>query len=602
MGGLAFDTETKGLDWFDKDQQAFMVSWADESGAYAADLTDEDGVSRFREAVDRADYLVAHNLSFDVHQVRESIGLDLLELGKPLHDTDLMSRVMYPEGQRKGERGGHGLKNLAKIWISPDAADAEAHMFALADSSGIKMRQQGGYYDMYRAYPEVMSYYAEQDARITLDLYKLFASQISGRTADLYELERAVAPVLIRAEQRGVALDQEPVRKLRREWKAIQAEKFEYLSAELGEEALGGPGSEAALIEALQKIGIPLYRKSNNGKLETNRFALQEFEADFPQIQALFDYRRANKFLTTYIEPMVGRDVVHTSFRQIEAWTGRMSSVRPNMQNVPKAAGKEMRSMFVPREDHVFIVCDYEQVELRLLAYYLAGKSLIELIESGHDAFAWLAAEVKGGDYEFYLKGNEGEPVRKDYKNVTYAICYGAGGPRVTDMLGLDPGPYWDDNHPAIVEARKKDRDWPKPGFQHHEARAVIAKVKAALPNYHKLNKRVRDKIKDVGHVNTLFGRKQIVAKDKSYVGLDALIQGSAADIMKQGLVLVDEAVRPLGGIPLLVVHDEALVEVPKEYAEEAFQLTQQAMCNAHPLRPALTVEGSIVTTNYADA
>jgi DNA polymerase III epsilon subunit-like protein len=91
---VAFDTETRGLDWWDG-QTAFLVSWADDKGSYVEEI--EGGAPRFRAAVDKADTLVAHNLSFDVHQVRESLGLDLLQTGKRLIDTDLLARVAVPE-------------------------------------------------------------------------------------------------------------------------------------------------------------------------------------------------------------------------------------------------------------------------------------------------------------------------------------------------------------------------------------------------------------------------------------------------------------------------------------------------------------------------
>lgn len=589
MGALAFDTETRGLDWFDADQRAFMASWADASGEYCADLGDPTQAAQFIEALKSADRLICHNLSFDAHQVRATLGIDVLSLGVPLEDTDLISRVMHPEGQRAGERGGHGLKNLATVYLRADAQEAEAHMFELADAAKIKMKQKGGYYDLWRAYPEAMEKYARLDARFTYDLYEHFMSGIDAEQLGVYELERRVAPVLIQAEATGVAVDQEPVQKLLREFKGEQARLHDYLSTELGDEALGGQGSEEALIEALQMIGVPLTEKTNTGKLATNRFALQKFEAEFPQITALFDLRRVNKFLATYIEPMVDREVVHPSFRQIGAWTGRMSCTRPNMQNIPKAAGKEVRSMFVPRPGYCFIVVDYEQIEFRLLAYYLNDPGLKQLMNDGHDPFAWLAAEVRGGEYEYYLKGAPGEGDRKDCKNVTYAICYGAGKPRVTNMLDLDPGPWKPTESGELVPT-------------YAAAAKIIGQVKGTLPNYYKLNSRIKSKIQKLGYVNTLWGRKQVVSKDKAYVGLDALIQGGAGDIFKQGVYLVNEAVGPLGGTPLLFVHDEIVVEVPLENRDEALGVTNQALCDAYPLDPRLAVEGGIVTTNYADA
>jgi len=574
MGAVAFDTECGGFDWWDPAQQAFMGSWADANGEYSADLSDPAQVALFIEALTTADRLIAHNLKYDVHQVRETLGLDILQLGIPLEDTDTISRIIHPEGNKQVGGIGHGLKENAAVYLRADAQAAETHMYELATASKIKMKETGGYYDLWRAYPEAMEQYARDDARFTYDLYQLFMSEMDETQLGIYELERQLAPSLIRAEARGVALDQKPIKRLLREYKAEQARLHEYLSAELGDAALGGAGSEEALVEALQMIGVPLTEKTKTGKVATNAGALGKFEEEFPQITALFDLRRVNKFLSTYIEPMVDREVVHPSFLQIGAWTGRMACMRPNMQNIPKAAGKEVREMYVPRSGYCFVVFDYEQIEFRMLAYYLNDPGLIALMRDGHDPFAWLAAEIHGGEYDYYRKGQPGQPLRQTCKNVTYAICYGAGAPRVSKMLGCSET----------------------------EAREVIKKVKDTLPNYYKFTGRVKSKVKRLGYVNTIMGRKQVVSKDKAYVAVDALIQGGAGDIFKQGCILVDEGVRPLGGVPLLFTHDEVVVEAPLEHAQEICEITEQALCNAFPLDPPLTVEGCIVTTSYADA
>ena len=135
------------------------------------------------------------------------------------------------------------------------------------------------------------------------------------------------------------------------------------------------------------------------------------------------------------------------------------------------------------------------------------------------------------------------------------------------------------------------------------EAKVLIQKIKKGLPGYYRLNERIKKKIKTVGYVNTAFGRKQVVNKDKAYVGLNALIQGTAAEIMKRGLVDANNAIREYGATPLLVVHDELVVECPTENAERVAELVGPAMTGAFPqCDPPLAVEGGIVTTNYADA
>jgi DNA polymerase I-like protein with 3'-5' exonuclease and polymerase domains len=149
--------------------------------------------------------------------------------------------------------------------------------------------------------------------------------------------------------------------------------------------------------------GVPLHRRvksCDHGDagcscpFTTNKFALQEFASDFPVIAALQQYRTAGKFLSTYLNPMDERDVVHPSFWPVGAWTGRMSCTRPNLQNIPvRGEGSgELREMFVPRPGHCFVVSDYDQIELRLLAHYLHSDSFKEKIERGDDVFAELAA------------------------------------------------------------------------------------------------------------------------------------------------------------------------------------------------------------------
>lgn len=603
---IAFDTETRGFRWFDPTEHAFLASWADAGGEYVADLSDPDQVSHVLSVLSDADVLVCHNAKFDLHQMRETLGWNGLDCAL-VEDTDLMSRVMYPSGAKgtDGGFGGHGLKTLATAYIDPNAEEPEKAIEQMANQLGIKLHGEnatkGAYYDIWRAYPEPMETYAKSDARYTYDLYVKFTAEMTETQGRVYELERQVLPVLYRAEERGIALDQAPVLALKKQYESQLHEMQDVLSKELGDEALGGKGSEAALIEALQKQGIPLHETTDTGQLSTAHRTLAEFEDDFECIQHLFSYRRAKKFLSTYIDPMVGREVVHTSFNQYQAWTGRMSARSPNMQNVPKHAGKTMGSMFIPRPGYCFIDSDYEGIESRLLAYYLGNQRYRDLFNDGHDPHAWMASQIYGGPMENYFKGTAGAADRQNAKEVTYAICYGAGGPRITSILGLDPGPYWGPDHPAIVDARARGKDWPRVGNQYHAARSLIKKVKATLPGFARLNNRIKRKIEDVGYVNTLWGRQNMVQKDKAYVGMSALIQGGGADIMKQGLVNVDAAVRGLGAIPLLVVHDSVLTECPIEYAEECQVLQDEALCAAYNLNPVLATSSTIKYNHYAE-
>jgi DNA polymerase-1 len=204
-----------------------------------------------------------------------------------------------------------------------------------------------------------------------------------------------------------------------------------------------------------------------------------------------------------------------------------------------------VRSVFVPREGYSFVVCDYDSIEIRLLAYYMGNEAYRELV-AHNDPHAWMASKIWGGDPADYAKGGPNDKKRGLAKNILFAICYGAGAPRVMNML-LDAG------MPASRE----------------EAKQLIATIKKSLPGFFKLNKRIRDKIESVGYVETLFGRKQIVRPDKAYVGMNALIQGSAADVFKAGVVAVDKAIAEWDAHPILFVHDEIVLEAPTEHADE---------------------------------
>lgn len=591
MKVLAFDTETRGLDWFDPKQRAFLATTADGNTEYAYDLENEEEVAAFVAQMREADVLVAHNLSFDVHHVRESTGLDVLSLGAELHDTDTMSRLLFPGGQRQLERGGHGLKNLARIYLDPHADAEEEAIDALAVNLGYKNGIKPprsfpsgtpwlAYYDVYRAYPSALRAYAVKDARYTYDLYHLFLPMLNDdpRLLSLYQVEMQVAPILIEAERLGTAINSDRVEALRQEYLVKERKLRGTLERELGEAALGGTGSEQALEEALLGMGVPLHRRTETGKLSTNKFALQEFEDDFPILQTLEEHRQAQKFLSTYLAPMHDRAVVHPSFLQVGAWTGRMSCRRPNMQNIPVKAGPEVRSVFVARPGHKLIVSDYDSIEVRLLAYYLGtdGERYRELIRQGHDPHAYMASQIHGGRMEDYIKGSAGEAERAVAKNTTFAITYGAGGPRVADM-----------NKISVPEAR-----------------VLIKQIKDSLPGYHRLMRRIKQKIQNQGYVQTIAGRVQPVDRAKSYVGLNALIQGSAADIMKVGLIEVDRAIKPYGGRVLLVVHDEVVSEVPAESAEAALAAQDEALVGAgalYELDPPLKATGKIVD-NYGEA
>lgn len=616
MSVLSFDTETGGLDWFEPDQQAFMLQWDSPEenrigitgDAAAWNLGSPDYRfnyevrEAFTRAVDRADVLAAHNLPFDVHQVRATLDIDLLNSGKKLVDTAVLARVVLPERrQRWGEEQeddttGFKLKSLGVTYVDKDAADSEDALKELAKKHGINLKEKGGYLALYEVEPEAMELYGRKDTRLVTELLPALEAKIGDRFKRVWELENRVQPILIRAEQRGVAVDQAVVQPLKAEYEGLRDRSMSELEDTLGPaEVLNSPDQ---LKQSLLSLGVPLKRLTPAGRkleqagelaaadrvnyLATDKFALMEHEDTFPVLKTLAEYRKASKFLSSFLYPMDGRAVVHPSYHQVGPWTGRMSCSRPNMQQMPtrdELSDTSVRAVFVPRPGYCFVVCDYDSIEIKLLAYYLNVPWFIEALENGLDPHSWMASQIWGGVPEDYAKGGPNDKLRALAKNILFAIVYGAGAPRVMDMLAAAGMPSTRDH-----------------------ARNLIRAIKRALPGYHRLNSRIRKQVEAIQHVNTIMGRKQPVMRDRAYVGMNAIIQGGGADAFKQGVINTVEATGHLGAEPVLFVHDELGLEVPTEHAQEVLALQSLAMSEALDIHPTLVVTGSVAMTNYAEA
>jgi DNA polymerase-1 len=286
------------------------------------------------------------------------------------------------------------------------------------------------------------------------------------------------------------------------------------------------------------------------------------------------------------------------------------------MQNIPVRAGSEVRECFVARPGYKLIVADFEQIEARVIAYYLGSEGLAwrNLINSGEDVHAhmatdlanrgvmpWAAAEREPGRIgqwvpsEFDKHGVNGK-LRSHARHTLFAILYGAGGCRICDQLNLPTGPPLTASD-WVVERGYKEVGQPSCKQGQEIARAV----KASIPGYAKFAQRVRRKVEGHGYVTTMLGRKQAISKDKGYVGIAALAQGTAADVMKEAVVAAAPALARHDAHLLMVVHDEILAEAPEDRAQDALHALQVAMESAVQSNPPFLTSG-VVCDNYGEA
>jgi DNA polymerase I-like protein with 3'-5' exonuclease and polymerase domains len=574
---IALDTETTGLDWYDGDF-AFVATISDYDRDYLYRLKPHPEVhtvdeatadfNKLRRDILNADRIIFHNAAFDIH-VLVSEGVVSMEeiLAKEIHDTDLLARCVLGAAN-----GPFGLKHLATKLIDGDADAAETAMMEAMVSLGLikkvgqREKPPGAYHTTWISYPDLVERYALQDTRYTYDLFHVLMEQASEDDLSIYELERQAQPIIIRMEHKGTKLDMENVGALQAKYQAIKDDAAEKLFALNGYEEIN-LNSNAQVAEFLIRRGVNLTQTTETGELRVDKWALEKFDDE--AVEVLQTHRNASKFLSTYIAPMKDRATVYTSFWQIGARTGRMSSSRPNLQNIPVRSGPEMREVFVPRAGYVFLDADYSSIELRILAYYMGDPVFKDIVESG-DPFFWIGEQVYGtADQSQWKVG------RSSLKNGTYALTYGAGGPKLAATIGG--------------------------GMTDQEGRDLAKKIKSALgPGYYQLNRTIRDTIESTGHVKTIGRRTQHVDRDRAYVGLNALIQGTAADVMKQGLVNAAAALEKFDAYPLLVIHDEILAECPAEHAEEALDALTAAMSNATD-RFDLKVEGKVCVNSFAE-
>ena len=398
------------------------------------------------------------------------------------------------------------------------------------------------------------------------------------------EVERPLVAVLAKMEDAGVRVDVPSLRHLADQL-ATEARE---LDAEIQE--LAGVqfqvNSTQQLREVLfDKLGLPPQKKTKTG-WSTDAQTLEKLHGQHPIIDALQRYREVEKLRSTYGESLlaeVGQDGrIHATFNQTVARTGRLSSDQPNLHNIPirSEAGRLFRRCFVPAEGCRFLVADYNQIELRVIAHLAEDPALIEAFRTETDIHNVTAARIYGVD-----PADVTIAMRSKAKMVSYGLAYGMEAFGLAQRLNIP------------VE----------------EAATILKAYWEGFPAVRTYMDSVVKAARDKGYTETLFGRRRLIPELQSNQynvraagerqAMNAGIQGLAADIFKVALVRLDARLSQ-GGLSsrlVLQVHDEVIVEVPPEEAEGASDAVMDAMCGAAELRVPLTVNLAW-GDNWADA
>lgn len=402
-----------------------------------------------------------------------------------------------------------------------------------------------------------------------------------------YELELPLIPVLLHMERNGIYCD-----------KHLLAEQSRALSHELNAMSLKlrrlaqqdfNIDSPMQLSHVLFDVwGLPTkgLKKTRRGYYSTNAQTLASLSMTDERVQLILDYRERMKIKNTYLDALVhdirsdGR--IHSTFNQTIAATGRLSSSDPNLQNIPtrSSLGHRVRKAFVLPQNHLFLACDYSQIELRLLAHLSKDEHLIHAFQTGADFHAATAARI------FHVSPDEVTPaLRSRAKAVNFGIVYGQ------QAFGLAT---------SLKISRK-------------EAQEMIDRYFEAYPGVRKFLDESVQFAREHSYVPTMYGRKRHIAQIdsrnfqlRSFAERTAMnhpMQGSAADIIKLAMIEVEKQFAQLGLASKLIlqIHDELDFEVVPEELERVSSVVKRAMEGVVTLRVPLIAEISYAD-NWADA
>jgi DNA polymerase-1 len=566
---FAFDTETTSLDYMRA--EIVGVSFAIEPGS-AAYVPLQHVYPGAPEQLDRARVLAAlkpllesethgkvgHNLKYDAH-VLLNAGIALAGMR---FDTMLESYVWNSVATN------HDMDSDAQRYLGLPT-------ISFADVAGKGAKQLS--FDQVPV--DKAAEYAAEDADVTLRLHRTLWPQLESvpALARLYqECERPLVPVLLAMEHYGVLVDRERLRAQSREFARELQQLVLAAHREAGHEFnIESPKQlQQILFERLQ---LPVRRKTPTGQPSTAEDVLEELAESYPLPRIVLDYRALAKLKSTYTDKLpeqvnerTGR--IHTNYAQAVAATGRLSSVDPNLQNIPirRAEGRRIRQAFVAPPGCVLLAADYSQIELRIMAHLSGDESLRAAFAEDRDVHQATAAEV----FSVELAAVSADQ-RRTAKVINFGLIYGMSPFGLARNLGIERG----------------------------AAQQYVERYFQRYPGVKRFMDDTRVKARQLGYVETVFGRRLYLPDIRSgnpqlrqYAersAINAPMQGTAADIIKRAMIAVDAWCRRADSPARLImqVHDELVLEVRAAAIEEVTRAVREHMVSAATLNVPLRVD-----------
>ena len=561
---VCFDTETTSIDSLQAELVGIAFSWSKGKGYYLALPEKKEEAQKLLGPLktffeNTKIQKIGHNLKYDLKVLR-SYGI---EVNAPLFDTMIAHYLINPDMR-------HNMDILAETYLnySPQS---------ITELIGKKGKNQGNMRDVSL---EQQTEYAVEDTDITLQLKEYFHNEMSiAKTLGLYEkVELPLLSVLTDMECEGINLDVPFLnvlsKKLSQDITVLEKNIFKIAGETFN---LASPKQLGLILfDKLKLVDKP--KKTKTGQYSTAEDVLSYLAKEHSIISKILDWRSLQKLQNTYVDalpneinPKTGR--VHTIYNQAVAATGRLSSNKPNLQNIPirTERGQQVRKAFIPRdENHVLLAADYSQIELRIIAALSKDVGMLSAFQNNEDIHRATAAKVFEVPLEKVTRAQ-----RSNAKTVNFGIIYGVSAFGLSQQTDLSRA----------------------------EAKELIETYYATYP---KLRAYIKDQVdfaRDHGYVATVLGRRRylkdinsqnaIVRGAAERNAVNAPIQGSAADIIKLAMIAIQKRLKSESwkSKMLLQVHDELVFDVPKEEIDDLKTMVKNEMENAFDIDVPLVVD-----------
>ncbi len=580
---VSFDTETTGLDFNDAKLVGMSFSYQENQGFYLPvfgeyEEDESDSGSLFSTKKVRKEIgleintaikkvkpfleskkvkLIGQNIKFD-YLLMKRYGVEINNIH---FDTMVGSYVLDASFE-------HNMDSLSEKWL-------KYRPISIKELIGKGKDEK----TMDEVDVELVSEYASEDSDVTLQLYHRINYELAklNQTKLCEEIEFPLIKVLGDMEYEGISVDEKVLNVLDKELQNYIEEYEEKIYAEAGEKFnINSPAQLAKILTG--KLHLELSKKTKTG-FSTDSSVLEDLRYKHPIAASILEYRMMSKLKSTYIDGLLksiskrtGR--VHTSFNQIRAATGRLSSVNPNLQNIPirTEAGRNIRKAFVPKNDeYELLSADYSQIELRVMAHYSGDENFISAFKKNRDIHTETAMRV----FKLKSKDEVTPNRRRKAKEVNFGIIYGIGAFGLASRLEM----------------------------KNSEAKEIIDRYFTEFPKVYEYLERTRKFARDNGYVTTLMGRRRYlpqinnnnnaVRSEAERMAINMPIQGTAADMIKIAMIVIHKIFKEkkLKSKMLLQVHDELVFEVYKPELEEVKKIVLREMKNAIKLDVPVEVE-----------